>query len=65
MRSDGIPTYLFAAVVDDHFMEITHVIRGDEHLPNTTRQLLVFEALSWQPPSFAHIPMILSREAGN
>ncbi|HHZ04837.1 glutamate--tRNA ligase [Acetomicrobium hydrogeniformans] len=62
MRSDGIPTYLFAAVVDDHFMEITHVIRGDEHLPNTTRQLLLFKALSWQPPSFAHIPMILSRE---
>lgn len=62
VRSDGIPTYIFAAVVDDHYMQITHVIRGDEHLPNTVRQVLLYQALSWDPPSFAHIPMILSRE---
>ncbi|HOM98075.1 MAG TPA: glutamate--tRNA ligase [Acetomicrobium sp.] len=62
MRSDNIPTYIYAAVVDDHHMKITHVIRGDEHLPNTIRQLLIYQALSWDPPSFAHIPMILSRE---
>ena len=61
MRSDNIPTYIYAAVVDDHHMKITHVIRGDEHLPNTIRQLLISGTIVG-PPSFAHIPMILSRE---
>jgi len=59
MKSDGFPTYNFAAVVDDHLMEITHVIRGDDHLSNTPRQVLLYQALGWNPPVFAHIPMIL------
>lgn len=59
LRSDGLPTYNFAAVVDDIAMRISHVIRGDEHLSNTPRQLLLYDALGFEPPQFAHIPMIL------
>ena len=59
-RSDGQPMYLFASVVDDHLMEITHIIRGDEHVPNTARQQAIFDALGWKAPIYAHIPMILS-----
>jgi glutamyl-tRNA synthetase len=58
VRSDGTPTYNFATVVDDVSMEITHVIRGDDHLSNTPRQILVFEALGRGMPVFAHLPMI-------
>ncbi|MFN4219599.1 MAG: glutamate--tRNA ligase [bacterium] len=60
VKSNGIPTYNFACVVDDYHMGITHVIRGDEHLDNTPRQLLIFEALGYKPPLYAHIPMILA-----
>jgi len=59
MKSDGFPTYNFAAVVDDSLMEISHVIRGDDHLSNTPRQILLYQALGFNPPAFAHIPMIL------
>jgi len=59
LRSDGLPTYNFACVVDDHEMEITHVIRGDDHISNTPRQLLLYRAFGWEPPGFAHVPMIL------
>ena len=59
-RSDGVPTYLFASAVDDHLMEITHVLRGDEHIPNTARQLAILDRLGCPRPVFAHIPMILS-----
>lgn len=59
LRSDGIPTYNFAAVIDDHLMQITHVIRGEDHLPNTPRQLQIYAAFGWQPPKFAHLPLIL------
>lgn len=59
LRSDGTPTYNFACVVDDHDMEMTHVIRGDEHLNNTPKQLWIYGALGWKPPAFAHIPLIL------
>ena len=59
-RADGMPVYNFAVVVDDHHMEMTHVIRGDEHLSNTPKQLLVYRALGWEPPRFAHVPMILA-----
>ncbi len=59
LRSNGLPTYNFAAVVDDALMEITHVIRGEEHLPNTFRQLLLYDALGFGRPRFAHIPLIL------
>ena len=59
MRSDGTPTYNFTVVVDDSDMGITHVIRGDDHLNNTPRQINMFHALGTEPPAFAHLPMIL------
>ncbi len=58
LRSDGSPTYLHAVVVDDHDMGITHVIRGDDHLTNTFRQVQIFDAMGWDKPNFAHIPLI-------
>jgi glutamyl-tRNA synthetase len=61
-RSDGQPTYIFASVVDDRLMEITHIVRGDEHVPNTARQQAIFDALGWTAPLYAHIPMILSED---
>ncbi len=62
VRSDGLPTYNFACVVDDHLMEISDVIRGDDHISNTPRQLLLYRALGWTPPRFAHVPMILGED---
>lgn len=62
MKSDGFPTYHFACVVDDHDMEITHVIRGEDHLSNTPRQIMLFEALGWKPPKYAHLPLILGQD---
>ncbi len=59
MRSDGIPTYNFAVVVDDYLMGITDVLRAEEHLPNTPKQVLIYEALGWDVPRFAHVSMIL------
>ena len=58
LRSDGTPTYMLAVVVDDHDMGITHVIRGDDHLSNAARQALLYNALGWAIPKFAHIPLI-------
>lgn len=58
LRSDGTPTYMLAVVVDDHDMGVTHVIRGDDHLSNAARQTLLYEALDWQVPVWAHIPLI-------
>ena len=58
LRSDGTPTYNLAVVVDDHDMGITHVIRGDDHLNNAARQSLIYQALGWDVPKFAHIPLI-------
>ena len=58
LRSDGTPTYMLAVVVDDHDMGVTHVIRGDDHLTNAARQSILYDALGWQRPSFAHIPLI-------
>ena len=62
MRSDGTPTYNFATVVDDGEMGMTHIIRGDDHLSNTPRQVLVFEALGYKVPTFAHLSMILGSD---
>lgn len=59
LRPDGWPTYNFACVVDDHQMGITHVIRGEDHLSNTPRQVLLYQALGWDPPRFAHLPLLL------
>jgi glutamyl-tRNA synthetase len=59
VKSDGYPTYNFAAAVDDSRMEITHIIRGDDHLSNTPRQVLVYRAMGAEPPGFAHVPLIM------
>jgi len=59
LKRDGMPTYNFQVAVDDHLMAITHVIRGEEHLSNTPRQLLIYEAFGWRPPQFAHLPVVL------
>jgi glutamyl-tRNA synthetase len=58
LRSDGTPTYMHAVVVDDHDMGITHIIRGDDHLSNTARQIMIYQSMGWQIPIFAHIPLI-------
>ncbi len=58
LRADGSPTYMLSVVVDDHDMGITHVIRGDDHLTNAFRQRLLYDAIGWTPPKFAHIPLI-------
>ncbi len=58
LRSDGAPTYNFAVVVDDHDMDVSHVIRGVDHLTNTARQTQVYDALGWELPAFAHIPLV-------
>lgn len=58
LRSDGTPTYMLAVVVDDHDMAITHVIRGTDHMMNTFKQKIIYEALGWEVPAFAHIPLI-------
>lgn len=60
VKSNGMPTYNFAVVVDDHLMGMTHVLRAEEHLSNTPKQLLIYEALGWEPPKFGHMPMILA-----
>jgi glutamyl-tRNA synthetase len=62
VRSDAIAAYNFACVIDDHLMKVTHVIRGDDHLSNTPRQILVYQALGWQTPHFAHHPLILGSD---
>ena len=63
-KRDGMPTYNFAVVVDDHLMEITHVLRGDDHVSNTPKQLAVYEALGWEPPKFGHMTLIINAETG-
>lgn len=59
LRSDGTPVYMIAVVVDDNDMGITHVIRGDDHLSNTPKQIMLYNAMGWNVPQFAHLPMIL------
>ena len=58
LRSDGTPTYMLSVVVDDHDMGVTHIIRGDDHLTNAFRQLQIIRAMDWEPPVYAHIPLI-------
>ena len=62
VRTDGLPTYNFSVVVDDHEMEITHVIRAEEHLTNTHRQVLIYRAMGWDVPQFAHVSLILGQD---
>ncbi|MDR1567862.1 MAG: glutamate--tRNA ligase [Streptococcaceae bacterium] len=63
-KRDGMPTYNFAVVVDDHLMEITHVLRGDDHIANTPKQLMVYEAFGWKPPKFGHMTLIINSRTG-
>ena len=58
LRSDGTPTYMHAVVVDDHDMGVTHIIRGDDHLTNAARQTIIYDAMGWDVPVMAHIPLI-------
>jgi nondiscriminating glutamyl-tRNA synthetase len=60
VKKDGIPTYNFAVVIDDYLMKITHVLRGDDHISNTPKQLMVYDALGWEPPIFGHMTLIVN-----
>lgn len=62
IKSDGFPTYHLAAVVDDHYMQITHVIRGEEWLSSTPKHIWLYECLGWQPPKWVHLPLILNTD---
>ena len=62
LKSDGFPTYHLANIVDDHLMQITHVIRGEEWLPSTPKHVLLYEAFGWEPPKFAHLPLLLNAD---
>jgi len=64
IKSDGTPTYNFACVVDDATMNITHIVRGDDHISNTPKQILLYEALGFPVPYFAHLPLIMGAEGG-
>jgi glutamyl-tRNA synthetase/nondiscriminating glutamyl-tRNA synthetase len=59
VRSDGMPAYNYAVVIDDALMHITHVVRGEDHISNTPRQVLLYEAFGWQPPTFAHLSLVM------
>ncbi|MDI6453740.1 glutamate--tRNA ligase [Peloplasma aerotolerans] len=62
MKDNGIPTYNFAVVIDDHLMEITHVLRGEEHITNTPKQLMIYQAFGWETPIFGHMTIIVNEE---
>ena len=64
LKSDGMPTYHLANVVDDHLMGVTHVIRGEEWLPSTPLHVLLYEAFGWEMPKFAHLPLLLRPDGG-
>ncbi len=61
-KSDGYPTYHFACVIDDHDMNISHVIRGDDHVSNTPKQILIYQACKWKVPEFAHLPLVFGQD---
>lgn len=62
VKENGIPTYNFAVVIDDHFMKITHVLRGEEHITNTPKQIMVYQAFGWDVPTFGHMTLIVNEE---
>jgi nondiscriminating glutamyl-tRNA synthetase len=62
VKKDGIPTYNFAVVIDDELMKISHVLRGEDHISNTPRQLMIYEAFGWQPPLFGHMTLIVNEQ---
>ena len=63
-KRDGFPTYNFAVAVDDHMMAITHVLRGDDHIANTPKQMMIYEAFDWKIPTFGHMTLIINSETG-
>ncbi|MBM7544607.1 glutamate--tRNA ligase [Periweissella beninensis] len=63
-KRDGMPTYNFAVVVDDHMMEISHVLRGDDHISNTPKQMMIYDAFGWDVPRFGHMTLIINTETG-
>lgn len=63
-KRDGMPTYNFAVAVDDHEMKITHVLRGDDHIANTPKQMMIYEAFGWETPRFGHMTLIINSETG-
>ena len=63
-KADGMPTYNFAVVIDDHLMDITHILRGDDHVSNTPKQLMIYNAFNWGPPKFGHMALITKSETG-
>lgn len=62
LKGDGFPTYHLANIVDDHLMQVSHVIRGEEWLPSMPKHLLLYQAFGWEPPSFAHLPLLLNKD---
>ena len=64
MKSDGTPTYSFACVIDDALMQVSHVIRGEDHISNTPKQIMIYQALGFKIPKFAHLPLIMDEEGG-
>lgn len=62
VKKDGIPTYNFAVALDDHLMKISHVLRGEDHISNTPRQLMIYEAFGWEPPQFGHMTLIVGED---
>ena len=62
LKSDGFPTYHLAVVVDDHYMEITHIARADEWLPSTPKHILLYQAMGWEPPIYCHVPLVLGED---
>lgn len=62
LKSDGFPTYHLANVVDDHLMQISHVLRGEEWLISTAKHLLLYQAFGWDPPCFGHFPLLLNKD---
>lgn len=64
LKRDGMPTYNFAVAVDDYMMKISHVLRGDDHIANTPKQLMVYEAFGWEAPEFGHMTLIINSETG-
>ncbi len=64
IKSDGMPTYQFANVIDDHLMQISHVVRGEEWIPSLPKNILLYKAFGWEPPKFYHMPLTLNKEGG-
>ncbi|HLT55352.1 MAG TPA: glutamate--tRNA ligase, partial [Bacillota bacterium] len=62
VKKNGVPTYNFAVAIDDHLMKISHVLRGEEHISNTPKQMMIYEAFGWEPPKFGHMTLILNED---